>query len=91
MRVFFPGRAGVAGVAEADGGESRVLGAEGLLMFAQLRDVFAAEDSAVVAEEDEDDWMRFPERAETDLVAGSVGESDGRETLAEGFGHGGMI
>jgi len=88
---FFLEEAGVAGVAEADGGESRVLGAEGLLMFAQLRDVFAAEDSAVVAEEDEDDWMRFPERAETDLVAGSVGESDGRETLAEGFGHGGMI
>jgi hypothetical protein len=82
---------GVAGVAEADGGEGRILGKEGWLMFAQLRDVLAAEDSAVVAEEDEDSGMRFPEGAEADLVAEGVGERDAGETLTEGFGHGGMI
>ena len=46
--------AGVVGVAEADGGEGGVFFAKGLLVFAQLRDVLAAEDSAVVAKEDED-------------------------------------
>ena len=79
---LFLEEAGVACVAEADGGESRVLGTEGLLVFAQLRDVLAAEDSAVVAEEDENCGMRFPERAETDLVAEGVGKCDGCETLA---------
>ena len=53
----------VAGVAEADGGEGGALFAEGLLMFAQLRDVLATEDSAVVAEEYEDSGLRFPKRA----------------------------
>jgi hypothetical protein len=79
----------VAGVAEADGGEARVLVTEGLLVFAQLRYVLTAEDSAVVTEENEDDGMRFPERAETDLVAEGVGESDAGEALAESFGHDG--
>src|SRR6201993_821894 len=51
------------GVAEADGGEGCALFAEGLLMFAQLRDVLATEDSAVVAEEYEDSGLRFPKRA----------------------------
>jgi hypothetical protein len=88
---FFPKEAGVAGVAEADGGEGGAFFAEGWLALAQLRDVFAAEDSAIVAEEDEDDGMRFPERAETDLVTEGVGKSDACESLAKGFGHGGMI
>jgi hypothetical protein len=86
---FLLEEAGVAGVAEADGGEGGVFGEEGLLVFAQLRDMFAAEDSTVVAEEDEDDGMGFPERAETDLVAEGVGKSDACEALAESFGHDG--
>ena len=62
---------------------------EGLLVIAQLRDVLAAEDSAVVAKEDEDDGILFPEGAEADLLAEGVGESDAGETLAEGVGHDG--
>ena len=77
--------AGVARIAEADGGEGRAFFAEGLLVFAQLRDVLAAEDSAVMAEEDEDNGVGFPERAEADLVAEGVGEKDVGESLAEGF------
>jgi hypothetical protein len=84
---FLPEEAGVAGVAKTDGGEGRVFGAKGWLVFAQLRDVLAAEDSAVVAEKCEDDGVRFPERAEADWVAEGVGESDACETLAEGIGH----
>ena len=52
--------AGVVGVAEADGGEGGALFVEGLLVFAQLRDVLAAEDSPVVAEEDHDGRIVFP-------------------------------
>jgi len=58
---FLLEEAGVIGIAEADGGEGGVLFAEGLLVIAQLRDVFAAEDSAVMAKEDEDGGIRFPE------------------------------
>ena len=86
---FLLEEAGVIGVAEADGGEGDAFFAEGLLVFAQLRDVFAAEDSAVVAEENQDGGIVFPERAEADLLAESVGEDDGCELLAEGFGHDG--
>jgi len=38
-----------------------------------------------MAEEDKDDGMRFPERAEADLVAEGVGEKDVGESLAEEF------
>jgi hypothetical protein len=55
---------------------------EGLLVFAQLRDVLAAEDSAVVAEEDDDGGIRFPERAEADGFAVGVGEDYAGESLA---------
>jgi hypothetical protein len=81
--------ASVVGVAEADGGEGGVFFAEGLLVLAQLRDVLAAEDSAVVPKKDEDGGIRFPERAEADGFAGGVGKRDIGELLAECFGHDG--
>jgi hypothetical protein len=58
---FLLEEAGVVGIAKADGGEGGVFRAEGLLVFAQLRDVLAAEDSAVVAQKNEDGGIRFPE------------------------------
>jgi hypothetical protein len=63
---FLLEEAGVVGVAEADGGEGDAFFAEGLLVFAQLRDVLAAKDSAVVAKENQDGGIVLPERAETD-------------------------
>jgi hypothetical protein len=81
--------AGVVGVAEADSGEGGVAFAEGLLVFAQLRDVLTAKDSPVVAKEDENGGVVFPEGAEADLVAEGVGEDDVGELLAEGFRHDG--
>ena len=74
--------AGVVGVAEADGGERGVFFAEGLLVLAQLRDVLAAKDSAVVAKEDEDGGIRFPERAEANAFAEGVGKSGACKLLA---------
>jgi len=46
---FFLKDAGVVGIAEADGSQRGLFFTEGLLMFAQLRDMLAAEDSAVMA------------------------------------------
>lgn len=86
---FLLEEAGVVGIAEADGGQSGVLFAEGLLVLAQLRDVFATEDSAVMAKEDEDCGIRLPERAEANGVAEGVGKNDFGEPLAEGVGHDG--
>ena len=81
--------AGVVGVAEADGGKGGVFFMEGWLVLAQLRDVLAAKDSAVVAKKDEDGGIGFPERAEANAFAEGVGERDFCELLAEGFGHDG--
>jgi len=79
--------AGVVGIAKTDGGEGGVFFAEGLLVLTQLRDVLAAEDSAVVAKKDKDGWVVFPERAEADGFAEGVGQRDAGEPLAQGFGH----
>jgi hypothetical protein len=49
---FLAENAGVAEVAQADGGESGSLRTEGGFVFAQLRNVLAAEDSTVVPKED---------------------------------------
>jgi hypothetical protein len=80
---------GVVGVAEAYGGEGGAFFAEGWLVFAQLRDVLAAKDSAVVAEEDKDGGIGFPEGAEADGFADGVGERDICKLLAEGYEHDG--
>jgi hypothetical protein len=85
---FLLEQAGVVLIAQAYSGEGDALFAEGLLVFAQLRDVLAAEDSAVVAEEDEDGGVILPERAEADGVAEGVGEGESREAMAEGVWHG---
>jgi len=70
-------------VTEADGSEARALLPEGRLVLAQLRDVLAAEDSAVVTEEDHDRGAVGPERAESDYAAVAIGEDDRRKGAAE--------
>ena len=84
---FLLEEAGVIWVAQANGRKGGALFAEGLLMFAQLRNVLAAEDSAVVAEENEHGGMRFPKRAEADGFAEGVGKRYVGETSTEGIGH----
>jgi hypothetical protein len=84
---FFLEKACVAGIAETDSGKGGVFFAEGWPMLAQLRDVFAAEDSTVVAEKDNDSRSGFPEGAEADGIAKGVGKNDVGEALAEGFVH----
>jgi hypothetical protein len=57
------------------------------LMFAQLRDVLAAEDSSVMTKKDDDGGPLLPQRAQTDSVAIRVRQGDAREGFAERVGH----
>jgi hypothetical protein len=50
----------VGPVAQTDRGEIRTLGSELGFVCAQLRDMLAAEDSAIVAQENDHRWYRFP-------------------------------
>jgi hypothetical protein len=54
-------RAGIMPVTQPDGRQSRTLLPEGLLAFAQLRDVFPAKDSTVVTEEDQHGGLAGPQ------------------------------
>jgi hypothetical protein len=49
--------------------------------------VFAAKDSTVVPQEDNDSGSGFPEGAEARGIAKGVGKNDVGEALAEGFVH----
>ena len=65
--------AGVMPITEPNGSETRTLVPECLLVLAQLRDVLAAEYSAVMAEEDKDRRAVGPQRDESNLVTFGVG------------------
>lgn len=56
-------------------------------MFAQLRDVLTAEDSAIVAKKNDDGGLALPQRTQTDISAIDVRENDVCEMLAESFLH----
>jgi hypothetical protein len=85
---FFAEKTGIVAVAEANGGEGSAFVHEGLLVFAQLRDMLAAEDSAVVAKKNDDGGPAFPQRTETDFAAFGVRENDFCELLAKSLLHG---
>ena len=79
----FPKQAGVIAVAQTNGGQvcARILKLR--FFFAQLRDVLAAEDSPVVAKENENRRTGFPERAEAQFAAVWVRQNDAGERSAE--------
>jgi hypothetical protein len=58
-------------------------------VFAQLRDVLAAKDSAIVAKKNNDCRIVLPQRAQANLLAQGVRENDVGELLAERFRHDG--
>jgi hypothetical protein len=53
-----------------------------LLVFAQLRDVLAAENSSVVPEKNQYRRLRGPQRTETKLLSLAIGKDDLRELAA---------
>ena len=70
---FFAEDAGVGGVAKTDGGERSAFGVEGLQVFAQLRDVLTAEDSAIVTKEDDYRGSFLPQRTQKKFMAIAIG------------------
>jgi hypothetical protein len=79
---FLLENAGIVEVAKTDGREGSTFVNEGLLVFAQLRDVLTAKNSAIVAKENDDSGLILPQRTQANFLAKSVGENDVRKPLA---------
>jgi hypothetical protein len=56
-------------------------------VFAQLRDVLAAEDSAIVTKKHHHRRRRFPKRTQADFATIGIGQNELRERCAECLGH----
>lgn len=86
---FFPEELCVLHVSQADRGQAGAFFVEGLLKFAQLRDVLATEDSAIVAKKDQHDRALLPEGAKTQEVAFGIAKGNAGQLAAERFRHAG--
>jgi hypothetical protein len=84
---FFAENPCIVSVAKADGGKRRALVQKGLLVFAQLRDLLAAKNSAIVPQKNNDGRLVLPQRTETDFPPGDVRKNDICELPAESFLH----
>jgi hypothetical protein len=84
---FFLENTRVVAVAKADGCEGSTFVEEGLLVFAQLRDVLTAKNSSIVAKKSDDRRLALPQRSQTNFSAKSIGKNDVCEPLAESFQH----
>ena len=85
---FLAENEGIVAVTKTDRCKGRALAPEGLLVFAQLRDMLAAEDSPVVTQKNDDGGAVLPQRAQPDFPSVGVRKDDVRELLAESFLHG---
>jgi len=88
---FLAKESGIGHVAEADSGEAHVFTAEFFFMCAQLRDVFSAEDSTIVAQEDHGSRRIGPERTQADDAAVNIWERDSGQPAAERVSHAGIL
>jgi hypothetical protein len=79
--------AGVASVAKTDGGEIGALRAEFIFMVAQLRNMLAAKDSTVMAEEHDNGGTTFPQRAEPDFALVGIGQRNSSKRKTERLRH----
>ena len=73
----------VGQVAQADGGQSGPLLQKRLLVIAQLRDVLAAENSAVVPKEYQHRRPVFPQRAQPNQSFVAVRQHNARQPLTQ--------
>ncbi len=80
-------QARVAHIAKADSREIGALGSELPLMVAQLRNMLAAEDSSVVAKEDDHRRAAFPQRTKPNFAPISVGKRNIGKRSAERLSH----
>jgi hypothetical protein len=80
-------KAGVARIAKTDGGEIGAFGPEFIFMVAQLRNMLAAKDSTVMAQEHDDGGTTFPQRAEPDFALVGIGQRNSSERKTERLSH----
>ncbi len=66
---FFPKEPGITHITQPNHGQASAFRLELFFEFAQLRDVLAAEDSTVVAQEDQHRWSALPQGTEACWVA----------------------
>jgi hypothetical protein len=85
----FAEMAGVAEIAQTDDHKLGALLGESLFVLAQLRDVFSAEDSAVMTQEHNYGRSACPKRPEMDRPAVGIGQSQSGQLAAERFWHAG--
>lgn len=71
------------GIAESNSSKARACLFKFVLVGAQLRDVLAAEDSAVVAQKDYYGGPVFPERAKPNIAIVRIGQNDWRELFSK--------
>lgn len=83
--------AGVGSSPETDGGDRRSSLANLLLVVTQLRDMLAAENSPVVAQEYDHDRGVVPEASELGFVTVGIRKAEARQGVAVGFCHDGLI
>jgi hypothetical protein len=73
---FFAKYSRIIAVAQSDRGKGGSFVAEGLLVLAQLRDVLAAKNSAIVAEKNQHGSLPGPQRAKSDFPPIAIGKGD---------------
>lgn len=83
---LFPKCTGIVKIAHPNCREIRSARLDFALMLAQLRDVLAAEHSAVVAQEDNDGRFRLPQRAEPNGAFAGIRENNFGQLCAEAWG-----
>lgn len=88
---FFTEDARVITVAQSDRGKSGSFVPEGLLVFAQLRDMLAAKDSSVVPEKNQNSGLAGPQGAKTNLLPIAIGKGDLLEPATERIFHSSSI
>lgn len=69
---FFTKKSSVTHITQANYGKTSASLLELFFEFAQLRDVFSAEDSTVVAKKDEHRWSALPQGTEARWIAVGV-------------------
>ena len=88
---FFAEKPGVIHVSEPHGGKAGFLFAKLLFMRAQLRDVLATEDSAIMAQKNQHSRTICPQRTQAHSCSIDAGQGYVCKLAAERFRHGGTF
>ena len=84
---ILPKHSRIISIAQADGGEARAVFLKLRLVFAQLRDMLTAENSAIMAQEHDHSGTLLPQCAEAQRISVGVRQRDVGQSVAEGPGH----